>query len=326
MKRTTQYLLALLIGVLASCGSEEVKPTGENELLVSIDDMQTRTSLYENDSHQRVKTKWEIGDKIKLYSVHGSEVYTATFSCLENGQISRFTLVSQDDEFDVSEFAAAYYPADNAKGYDKTEKKITATIPASQTYAKESFGSGAAPMVSNVKKDVKEILFKNAFGAVCLQLFTQSSTAASNLTSITLESTSTKLNGTFQFTMSGNNSFTVTYPTTDGSTSTTLSAGSSPVAISTDKDKPTPFYVMVPGTANNELIDMTVTTNNFTYYRSSTSNNQTYASSDPDHKYNKVATNNILKMGKLEVGATQLISVGVDSWNTGESGTPTFNK
>jgi len=328
MKRALQYLLALLIGVLASCkgGSEDVTPVGDNELLVSIDDMQTRSSLYDN-----VKTKWQLGDKIKLYSVNENEVDSAVYSCVQDGeQVAHFTLISQSAEFDVSKFKAAYYPGENAKGYNKNTMTITATVPAGQTYAVNSFGKGAAPMVSNVKVGEKEIRFRNAFGGVRLEFYTQPTTPASNFTSIILTSETTKLNGTFKFqftdpndTTPRTNSFNIIYPTSDGTTSTTLSNGGSTVAVSAVKDAPTSFYVMVPGTANNEKIKMTVTTDNFTYYRTFISNNQSYAADASGR--NKLVWNNILKMGKLEVGATLLLSVGVDSWEQGVDETPTLN-
>jgi len=264
----TNFLFSVLLmsaAILASCDRSGTEPqlSDKSTLIVTIDDFcsATRTELFDNSSSKHVSTKWSAGDKIKVFSVHGSTVEWALFlyeSQDEDGK-ARFVLDSESENFSLSEFAAAYYPGENATAYDKDTKTITATIPATQTYAANSFGKGAAPMTSNIKNTsgkTPELHFKNAFTVLKLNLIGSKKISQIRVSAPSL-STATALSGTFNFTLTDDNgSSTITKTdANDAGYEVTLNCSA---MIDPLTSTATPFHVVLPPMPENTRISVDV--------------------------------------------------------------------
>lgn len=306
MKKIIIVLSAVL--ALASCQKEDLSFNEKNAgtdksqvLYADIDLAVTKTSL------SGVKTNWIANDEFKAFDTDGNSVNYKFVSGDQFEQVS----TTKSGNFDISKFAAAYYPASNFSSYNSSTQTFTVTVPATQTYAEGTFATDVAPMASNVietdggKKIVK---FKNAFAVVKIPVSYTANHAnfAPKVDYISLTSATTKLNGTFNITLSGTN--TVTVGAGNGTNTITLeNCNDAGVMGATAKD----FYIVVPGLQDNEKI--TVYVNNGVTKRASTTANRTSDSANP------LKQNNILNMpevtifddgtvnGQFSVSATQQV-------------------
>lgn len=156
-------LLAALVFLAFGCKNAEqdgpaTRPRGNQVTITATleQPVGTKTSL----SAQR-EVLWSTGDKIKVYnsSTPNGVVYTLSEGAGTTGGKFTGDALSGDGPF------YAIYPA--SAGGSLGENGIAVTLPAEQTYAAGSFGSGAAVSVARANA-VKRLNFKNVLGGVSL--------------------------------------------------------------------------------------------------------------------------------------------------------------
>ena len=120
---------------------------------------ETKTSL--NGS----QVLWNAGDQIKVFNATNPEGVVFTLKAASAGQsLGEFTgdIISGEGPF------YAVYPASAAGTLSGT--RVSVTVPQVQTLTAGSFGSGANLAMTQVNSLSDALHFKNALGAVCLQL------------------------------------------------------------------------------------------------------------------------------------------------------------
>jgi len=290
MDRLKYLLIALL--VFSACTKNDGPETlGPGEIWVSVEesDTDTKTSLSTSDG----KTKFVSGDRIKVYDTDG---YYAVYRFQTiSGDKTKFLQVTKEsqNEFKIAKFAAAFYPASAVTGFDKTNKKFTATISDEQTYATDSFSNGAAPMASN-QYDSSEIKFKNCFGVIKLGFVYDDSSNPLTISSISLTGASKSLSGSFDFTITGTNVISVSSPS--GADTVKLSGCETAGALGTTAKY---FYVVVPGipaTSDGEKISVEITPTTGLPF-----GGYFMASKGTSNTTNEVKKNNILQLGDFNI-------------------------
>lgn len=298
MKRLL-YTLSFVLA-FASCQKEAITETPANEVLYAdIDTVETKTSL------SGVQTLWTDNDQIKVYDNAGK------YAIYEYSVNNQFTQKSAESGFDINNFAAAYYPAANATAFNTSSKVLTITFPDTQAYAEGTFAPNVAPMVSNVintSGESKTVVFKNAFAVVKVpvQYTANHEHFAPAVDYISLTSATTKLNGNFDLTLSGQNEVAV--GAGSGNNTITLEGCSAAGTMgATAKD----FYIVVPGLQDNEKIYVYV--NNGVTKRAATTANRTSDNANP-LKRNSILDMPVLTIfddgtvnGQFSVSATQKV-------------------
>jgi len=287
--------LALSAIFLSSCDKSgksviDEPAVDDGSLTVVIDDFNsTRTSLNADGK----KTNWTSGDSIIVYSELSGNVDSAMFVFKKDDGSGKatFTIVeeTESENFDIDNFAAAYYPGKRAVRYDNTNHKIVAKITATQTYTANSFAANAAPMACNVKNG-QELHFKNAFAILKLNL-----TGSEKISQIRLAapsvSNSTAMSGSFDFTLSGTNTISVAKSDVHDDGYETLldcSAMTNPLT-----SVATPFFIVLPPMPGATVISVNVIGDNgflksFTTVTSGSGNS--------------LVANNIVSMPSLDSG------------------------
>ena len=160
----------------------------------------------------------------------------------------------------------ALYPYDKSAEIS-ADGVISCSLPAVQEYVEESFGKGANTMVA-VTKDVDDtfLAFKNACGYLKIKLYGKATVK------------SIELKGNNGEKIAGEASITATYggvPTVamakDATESITLDCGEG-VKLSTDAEKPTEFWFVVPPTEFSDGLTIVATDTNGITFEKSTSN------------------------------------------------------
>lgn len=173
--KTNNLLIATAVSALtifASCDKpEEMKGsalTGKGKLTAPMeqpaDPAGTKTSL------DGTLVKWLNGDEIQLNN--SPLLYPALLQTAETGTSASFSFVSEGD-FSITSPYYSIYPVDiyNTCQWGPDEGfSYRVNIPSTQTYAQNSFGLGAAPMMAHNNANETNIHFKNVFGVLKLQL------------------------------------------------------------------------------------------------------------------------------------------------------------
>ena len=265
-------LLTLLALVLCSCaetfvGEEIARPNNENlpDLTASFADEDATRTYVENNKYLR----WHEDDRLTAfygntlnlqYKFNGATGdNSGTFSLVPSGELGT------GNAFD--HIYALYPYSTDARITD--EGLISLTLPATQTYAENSFGRGANTMIA-VTENLEDtfLAFKNACGYLKLKLY--------NAEGATIKSIEVKGNSGER--LAGAATATIAFGEApvlamadDATTLVTLDCGEG-VALGTTAETATEFWVTLPATTFAEGLTITATDTEGGVFEKSTTN------------------------------------------------------
>ena len=211
--------------------------------------------------------RWNAGDQIALFDSNTlNRQYQFDGETGDNAGTFSIVNAPFGTGNDLNCHYALYPYASNVKITENGV--ITATLPAVQSYAENSFGLGANTMVA-VTKDTKDtfLKFRNVGGFLKLQLYGENLTVKS----ITLTGNNNeKLAGKATITPAYGQS-PILAMSDDATTSITLDCGEG-VKIGTTAETATAFWIVVPPTIFEEGLTITVTEIDGELFTKSTSN------------------------------------------------------
>lgn len=211
--------------------------------------------------------RWNAGDQITLFDSNTlNRQYQFDGETGDNAGTFSIVNAPFGTGNDLNCHYALYPYASNVKITENGV--ITATLPAVQSYAENSFGLGANTMVA-VTKDTKDtfLKFRNVGGYLKLQLYGENVTVKS----ITLTGNNNeKLAGKATITPAYGQS-PILAMSDDATTSITLDCGEG-VKIGTTAETATAFWIVVPPTSFEEGLTITVTEIDGESFNKSTSN------------------------------------------------------
>ena len=211
--------------------------------------------------------RWNAGDQISLFDSNTlNRQYQFDGETGDNAGTFSIVNAPFGTGNDLNCHYALYPYASNVKITENGV--ITATLPAVQSYAENSFGLGANTMVA-VTKDTKDtfLKFRNVGGFLKLQLYGENLTVKS----ITLTGNNNeKLAGNATITPAYGQSPTLAM-SDDATTSITLDCGEG-VKIGTTVETATAFWIVVPPTTFEEGLTITITEIDGESFTKSTSN------------------------------------------------------
>jgi len=256
------YLFAILV---CGCSQDElyIDPSAnERTFTASFEQNSTRTYVEEGNL-----LRWTEGDQISLFDSNTlNRQYQFDGETGDNAGTFSIVNAPFGTGNDLNCHYALYPYASNVKITENGV--ISATLPAVQSYAEDSFGLGANTMVA-VTKDVDDtfLKFRNVGGYLKLQLYGENVTVKS-----------IKLTGNNNEKIAGKATITPAYgqePTIimadDSTTSITLDCGEG-VKIGTTAETATAFWIVVPPTTFEEGLTITVTEIDGESFTKSTSN------------------------------------------------------
>lgn len=252
MKNIFKSILASML-LMTSCATDtelEVAPTAQsNKFYASIEAPVTRTYADKDG-----KLLWNANDEITLFQ---GNAYPRQFQFKGEtgknyGEFEEINPPSGVISANPLEANYAIYPY-AANTTISNQGQISYTIPAVQSYAKDSFGLGANPMVAVTKNTTDNFLaFKNLCGYFEFSLFGD----------ITVKSIEFKGNNNEKLagavTITATNQDDPTFVFADGATETiTLDCGDG-VELGADAANATKFWFVVPATTYAEGITITI--------------------------------------------------------------------
>ena len=272
MKKLTTIFAALCAIVLGSCTSgveEEFAPTPAETALPDLtagfaDDNQTKTFV-ENGKYLR----WHAADEISVFfgnTLNSQYMFTGetgsnsgTFSAVSSGQLGTGNALDA---------IYAVYPYDAAARISD-EDVISLTLPATQSYAENSFGKGANTMIAITQSTKDTFLpFKNACGYLTLKLY--------NANGAKLRSVEIKGNAGEK--IAGAATATIEYGGAPvlvmgeaATTSVTLDCGEQGIALGATKETATELWIALPATTFASGITITATDTEGITFEKSTS-------------------------------------------------------
>ena len=257
------FLLALLA---SSCSEDELVKNQPS----SIDTLKFTASFEGNDSRTYIEEgnllRWTAGDQITLF-VANTLNRQYQFDGKTGANSGTFSIVN--NPFGTGNDLNCHYAVyPYASDIEITEKGvITATLPAKQNYAENSFGSGHNTMVAVTQHvDDTFLKFKNVGGYLKLQLYGDDVTVKS----ITLTGNNNeKLAGKATITASYSGSPAVNM-TGDATEKIVLDCGEG-VKIGTTEETATAFWLVVPPVTFENGFTITVTDSDEKYFIKSTS-------------------------------------------------------
>lgn len=262
MKRLFVFVAALLF---IACNSDDVyTPTNKaTRFHAIIEDASTRTFVDEN-----IRLRWTAEDLITLFEgTTRNKKYKFLGETGDNASDFEDITTGFGSGNDVNRYYALYPYASTTKLHE--DGYITYTLPAEQTYAENSFGLGANPMVAVTEdKNDYDLSFKNVCGYLRLYLYGEDVT----IKSITIE-------GNDSEPIAGKAIITPTYggnPTIEmdatATTTVTLNCGEG-VAIGSTAETSTPFWIVLPPTTFADGFTLTITDTNDNEFTKSISSN-----------------------------------------------------
>ena len=266
MKKIYQ-LLALITLLVSGCSQDEViknQDSSSKSLIytASFEGNESRTYLNE-DGYLR----WTAGDQISIFGANTyNQQYKFTGETGANSGTFEKVSGSYATGTDLNNHYALY-PYNSLTRISETGV-ITATIPANQTYAVNSFGLGDNTMVAvTADKNDTFLKFKNVGGYLELKLYGDNVTVKS-----------IKLEGNSDEKLAGNATITSIYgqdPTismaNDATKTITMDCGDSGVQLGTTSETATTFLLVVPPTTFASGFTITVTDINGGEFTKSTS-------------------------------------------------------
>ena len=265
MKKLLNLLCAFAI-LASSCCREELLV---DETATALNGT-TFTAGFEQDTRTYIQDgmllRWNEGDRVSIFVGNTlNREYKFDGETGDNG--GTFSVV--DAPFGTgNELACHYAVYPYASGVKITEGGVvTATLPAEQSYAENSFGSGANTMVA-ATQDINDtfLQFKNVCGYLKLQFYGENVTVKS----ITLTGNDReKLAGKATIVPFYDQEPAITM--SDDATSTiTLNCGDG-VKLGTSAETATAFWIVVPPTTFDEGFEITITDINGSTFTKSTS-------------------------------------------------------
>ena len=241
MKKMTIISMMALLVLCASCKKDKEQNTENSSVCFSatVENHSANGKTILNGN----QVLWEKGNLITVTSsTSGTPV---TFTAGNDGAKAKFYAESVDDNFvkPNSVYTACY---GNIAGN-------TLTLPSSQTYVANSFGSGENPMAAVSAAGETKLPFKNICGFLELKLY---ASTACEVSSITLKQTGAKLWGTGEVSISGG--IPSLGALSGGSDELTLNCGNIP--LSTKESQPTTFHFVVPAGTLGGSFTVTMTT------------------------------------------------------------------
>ena len=203
---------------------------------------------------------WNEGDMVSLFN--GKNVNEKYRVQEGEGGKATTTLVKVTDSDSPAgsdaTFAAniAYYPYGTVNYTGKGgNHSLEVTIPNTQAYAPNSFGKGALPMVAvAASKDDDNLLFKNLFGLIKLQL--KGSDGVDKIKSITIKGNNgEKLSGKATVSCSNTTAPTVSFGEGDVYDYVRLDCAD---GVAINEESATSFWIALPSTTFSEGISVTV--------------------------------------------------------------------
>ena len=301
-------LLTLLVLVLCSCtetfvGEEITKPNNEilPDLTAAFADEEATRTYVENGKYLR----WHEDDRItafygntlnRQYKFNGQTGdNSGTFSLVPDG------MLGTGNAFDR---IYALYPY-NADARISDEGVISLTLPATQTYAENSFGRGANTMIA-VTENLEDtfLAFKNACGYLKIKLY---NAEGATIKSIEVKGNSgERLAGAVTATIAFGEALALTL-SDDATTLVTLNCGEG-VTLGTTAETATEFWVVLPATTFAEGLTITATDTEGGVFEKSTTNEVI------------IERNAIQPMAVLEAEFNELTQPNNEIWYTSTDG------
>ena len=262
-------LSALCALVLIACAKSDedmvaVPATAPETIYASFEEPTTRTYV-EQDKYLR----WHAEDEISFFSTTYNLQYRFQGNTGDNnGSFTKITTDLVTGNALANNYAVYPYAASTAIS---DEGVISVTLPATQTYAENSFGRGANTMVAATNGTMDNVLrFKNAGGYLKLQLYGTDVTVKS----VALQGNKgEKIAGEATITAAYGNDPVVTMADT-ATDVVTIDCGEG-VTLSNDATTPTTFWFVLPETTFAEGFTVTVTDTEGGTFVKSTSNSFT---------------------------------------------------
>ena len=263
MKRLFLFMATLLFVV--GCSNEEnLAPNATpRKFTAAFEDATTRTYVDEN-----FKLLWNADDRLSIFTSTLNEQYKFEGSTGDNS--GSFTKIASGDFVTGNTISTNYavYPYSATTSLSNDEV-ISLTLPATQSYAENSFGLGANTMVAVTSSaDDTFLPFKNLGGYLRLQLYGEG---------VTVKSIS--LQGNNSEPLAGEATVTADYGSLpeltlaeNGTTTITLDCGEG-VTLGASADKATTFWLVVPPTTFEGGFAITITDNEGKTMKKSTTNN-----------------------------------------------------
>ena len=266
-----KWLLLAVVGLMSACSKsdiEEVNTSIGSESLIFYASLEggdeTRTYL---DANQ--KMRWTADDRVTIFF---GENYNREFAFTgETGSTAgSFNQKSTDGFYTAEKVTANYaiYPH-QASTQLEVEGYFKFSLPATQSYAQDSFGLNANTMVAVTKTvDDRFLQFKNVCGYLKLNLYGSDVTVKS----ITLTGNNEEpLAGAATVTTTYGGDPSMAWAASGTTTSLTLDCGDG-VKIGATEAEATPFWLVVPPTTFTKGFTVTITdTAGNTFTKSSTS-------------------------------------------------------
>ena len=265
MKNILSLLFPLTI-LISGCNLEE----WQNSQIYSQDGRTFTASFEQNETRTYIENgnllRWNAGDQISLFDGNTlNRQYQFDGKTGDNAGTFSMVNASFGTGNDL-ECHYALYPYDSDSKISDSGI-ITATLPAEQSYAENSFGLGANTMVA-VTKDVDDtfLKFKNVGGYLKLQLYGDDVTVKS----ITLAGNNNeKIAGTATITTSYSGDPTISIAE-DANETITLNCGEG-VKVGTTAKTATAFWIVVPPTTFKGGFEITITDTHGSIFTKSTS-------------------------------------------------------
>ena len=203
---------------------------------------ESKTHLGGEGNHQIL---WNKADAIRIWDISGK---SGRYTAVSDGLRSDFVKSSADEGFSPETSVFAFYPESAVSGFDGRYVKFI--IPATQTYAQNSFGPESNFAVSKIvdaeEGDLfqKVLSFSNVAGVLRIQLSCSETSQKIYVSRIVLKDRSQNICGTFKVDVTEDKpsaSFVE-----NGGQSITLNCGVNGVPLSTDATNPTSFYFTLP--------------------------------------------------------------------------------
>ena len=252
MKRLLFFVAGCLMIACNITDDVENQVVSKKLFHATIDDESTRTFVDE-----KIRLRWTEGDLISLFEgTTRNKQYKFLGETGDNAGDFEDITTGFGSGNDIDRYYAIYPYSSSTKLHE--DGYIIYNFPEEQTYAENSFGLGANPMVA-VTSDLNDfdLCFRNAAGYLRLYLYGDN---------ITIKSI--KIEGNNSEPLTGKAYITPEYggfPTTEmtetATTSATLNCGDG-VKIGSTAETSTPFWVVLPPTTFTEGFTLTITDTN----------------------------------------------------------------
>ena len=248
MKKLTKYILAL--AALASAFScarfeeenipQETQKVSKTFSALFADEAQTKTMVDGAAGDSWRNTMWLPEDEIAVIARYGTDASLFHNTLQEVSNKASFT--------GTTTLADSYYALfPYQSGVTIADDKMNVTLQKTQTYAKESFGPKAMPMVANIYSG-DELYFKNLCGGFIVNITGTETIKSIQFIGYDETGHRKKVSGDFMVDMTYEVEPVLT-ETGNGNTAVTLDCGTDGVQLS--EDESTSFHIVLPPATYN---------------------------------------------------------------------------